>query len=101
MTTDELILRQQQLLVRSAQLRSDFASQVQIVKRPLAVVDQARAGLQWLCRNPQWPVGALAVLVVLRPRRTLIWGGRIWWAWKAVQRARTAINNLPLPPYGP
>ena len=89
MNNDDLALRQKLLLVRSAELRFTLSHQAQVFKRPLAVADQAQAGLQWLYRNPLWPLGALLVLGVLRPRRAILLGGRLWWAWKAFKRART------------
>ncbi|MDD5334462.1 MAG: YqjK-like family protein [Rhodoferax sp.] len=88
MNRDELILRQQQLLVRSAELRLGLADQAQVFKRPLAVVDTANQGLRWLYGNPQWSLAALAILVVLRPRRTLVWGRRLWSAWRMLKRAQ-------------
>ena len=96
MNNDELLLRQQRLLARSSQLRLALADQAQVFKRPLAVADQAQASLQWLYRNPQWPLGALLVLVVLRPRRAILWGGRLWWAWNTFKRAQNWIATIPL-----
>ncbi len=94
MNHHELMLRRQQLLVRSAQLRLSLADQVQVYKRPLAIANQVRSGLQWLYRNPQWPLGALMILVVLRPRRALGWGGRLWWAWRLFQRTKNWVETL-------
>lgn len=91
MKRDELILRQQQLLVRSAELRLGLADQAQVFKRPLAVVDTARDGLRWLHANPQWPLSALAIGVVLRPRRALVWVRRLWSAWRIWRRAQDWI----------
>lgn len=101
MNNDELVVRQQRLLVRSAKLRLNLADQAQLFKRPLVVADQAQAALQWLYRNPKWPLGALLALVVLRPRRTIIWGGRLWWAWKIFNRARNWIAKRPLQQLSP
>ncbi len=95
MNNDDLLLRHQRLLMRSAQLRLTLENQAQVFKTPLAVVDQARNILHWLYRNPEWPLGALIVLTVLRPRRTLLWGGRLWWAWKTFKRARNWVAKLP------
>ncbi len=96
MNNDELLLRQQRLLVRSAQLRITLVDQVQVLKKPLAVADQTQARAQWLYRNPQWPLGALIVLAVLRPRRTILWGGRLWWAWTTFKRLRNLVATVPL-----
>jgi hypothetical protein len=96
MNNDDLILRQQRLLIRSAELRIAFSNQVQIIKSPLGIADQAQAGLQWLYRNPQWPLGALLLIVVLRPQAALRWGGRLWWAWNAYRKTRSLLAARPL-----
>lgn len=96
MNNDELVLRQQRLLLRSAQLRFTLADQSQAFKKPLALADQARDRLQWLYRNPQWPLGFLLTLAVLRPQRTLLWAGRLWWAWSAFKRVRNEMASHPL-----
>jgi hypothetical protein len=93
MRNNDLVLRQQRLLVRSAQLRGDMANLSQAFIQPLAIADQARAGLQWLYRNPLWPVGALAVLIVLRPRRALVWSSRVWWGWRTFLRFRNLLGQ--------
>lgn len=96
MNNDELLMRQQHLLLRSGELRLSLSDQTQVFKRPLAVVDQARNGVVWLYRNPQWPLGALLLLTILRPRRTLVWGRRLWWTWRMFKKAENYIANLPL-----
>lgn len=96
MHTDKLIVRQQQLLARSAQLRFILAEQAQVLTRPLAVLDQARHSLGWIYRNPKWPLGALLVLLVLRPRRLLLWTGRVWWAWGIFKRVQNWVATSPL-----
>ena len=96
MNNDELLVRQQLLLVRSAQLRIALADQAQVFRKPLALVDQARSSLQWLYHNPQWPLGAVLILFLLRPRRTVLWGGRLWWAWTRFQRVKNWLKALPL-----
>lgn len=97
MNNDELVMRQQQLLAHSARLRLVLADQAQVLQRPLAMVDQARGGLQWLYRNPQWPLGVLALLVLVRPRRAMVWGGRLWWAWKAYKQTQHWLAKQPIP----
>lgn len=90
------VVRQQRLLARSAELRLSLADQAQVFKKPLALVDQAQAGVQWLYRNPAWPLGAALLLAITRPRRALLLGGRLWWAWGAFKRVRTLVATLPL-----
>lgn len=74
-------LRQQQLLLRSTELRVALAHQAQALEGPLAVADQVRDGARWLYRHPEWPLGALALLALLRPRRALGLASRLWSRW--------------------
>lgn len=93
MSHADLIERQQRLLARSALLRDSMESQSLVIKRPLAAADQVRHGMQWLYSHPQWPVAAMVVLIVLKPRRFLTWGGRMLWAWSSFQKAQKLLNR--------
>lgn len=91
MNKDELLVRQQTLLARSSKLRHDLITTAQVFKKPLAVIDGAKAGLQWLYRHPQWPLSAILVLIVLRPKRAISWGGRAWSTWQTYKRVQNWI----------
>lgn len=97
MNNDDPLMRQQHLLRRSAQLRIALAQQAQAFKAPLAMVDQVRGALEWLRRHPQWPLAAMLTVLILRPRRALVWSGRLWWAWKMFKRARAWIAKSQAP----
>jgi hypothetical protein len=85
---DELMRRRGELVARSRRLRMQWGEQAQALRTPFAVADQARAGAQWLLRNPQWPLGVLAVLLIVRPRRVFKLAGTVWWGWSAYRRVR-------------
>jgi hypothetical protein len=85
---EDLAQRRTLLLARSQMLRDDWAHQVQALRAPLGVADRARDGVQWLARNPQWPLAAVALLVVLRPRRALRLASFAWWGWGVLKRVR-------------
>lgn len=93
MNADELFLRQQRLLERSAQLRFGMVDVVQGLKKPLVIADGAKACLQWLYQNPLWPLGSLLILVILRPKRAISWGARAWWTWKMFKRAKLWVSG--------
>lgn len=80
--------RKQRLLIRGAELRVRLAHDARVLQGPLAVADQAVAGLQWLRAHPLVPLGAIAALALLRPRRALGWATRLWWGWGLARRAR-------------
>lgn len=95
MNNEDLVLRQQQLIIRSAQLRASISEQTQIFKRPLSLVDQASVAIQWLYRNPKWPLAALIVITVLKPRKTIVLASRMWGAWTTFKRLKVLIEKLP------
>ena len=90
-------LRRQRMLVRSAELRITVAAQSEVLKTPLALADQVRTGVYWLCRHPAWPLGVFVALAAVRPQRALRWAGRLWWGWTSVRRAQIWLAALPLP----
>lgn len=89
----ELERRQGRLLARSEQLRDSVARDAQVLRRPLDLVDQARAGWRWLRAHPPWAMGAAALVVlVLRPRRVWRWSARLFWGWRTWRRVRPALR---------
>lgn len=94
MNPHELQLRQQHLLIRSTELRLQLRGQMAQLQGPAAVADQVKAGVTWLYQHPQWPAGALALLLVLKPRRALAWTGKLWWLWKSARLLRRWRNTL-------
>lgn len=89
--------RQLTLLLRSDVLRQRLGEQARVLQPPLAWADQAQAAWRWMRTNPQWPVAAVVVLVVLRPRRALSWSVRLFWAWRSVRRLRHLLNRPARP----
>jgi YqjK-like protein len=85
---EELLLRRQRLQSRSEQLRVEWSVQVQVLRAPLGLADQARAGIDWMARNPQWPIAAVLVLVLIRPGRALRWASYGWQGWTMYRRLR-------------
>ena len=97
MSPNELQLRQQRLLIRSTELRLQLRGNLQSLQRPAAWVDQIRAGWTWLYQHPQWPAGALALLLILKPKRALSWTGKLWWLWKSGRLLRHWRDALLAP----
>lgn len=93
MNTPDLDQRQQQLLLRSARLRQDLSANLNTWRPALASIDRLRAGLQWLQDHPVWPLGAVAVVALLRPRRAITWASRLWWAWGMFKRVRRQLSR--------
>ena len=79
-------VRKRLLLARSDDLRRAFAHDARVLERPLALADQGMDAARWLRRHPEWPIGAAALLVALRPMRAFRWGRRIFFAWRTGRR---------------
>lgn len=90
----DLAARQQALRLRSAELRIQLSEQANnTLQRPLAFVDKAHAGFIWLKQHPEWPTGALLLLVVLRPRRAVRLVTLAWSGWRTLQGARNWLDR--------
>ena len=90
-TRDELIQRREQLRYRSAQLRQEWRQQVEVLRRPLGRVDQARAATHWMAQHPEWPLGAAVLIVLLRPGRALRWAGYAWQGYGVYRRVQKLL----------
>ena len=92
---DELMRRRGELIARSQRLRADWGQQAQALRAPLGLADSARAGLQWLLRHPEWPIGAIVVVVLVRPRRVLSLASSLWWGFSVYRRVRRVFSGPP------
>jgi hypothetical protein len=91
---ESLALRQHALLARSAVLRANMGMQLQVLEKPLAVADEVRAGWRWLLGHPEWPLGAAAVVVVMRPLRVARLSLRLWSAWRLARSIQRRLHNM-------
>ena len=91
MTPRDLHTRQNRLLQRSAALRLRASAELQQMGPVLAMGDRLLQAGTWLRRNPVYLAGALAVLVVLKPRIVLRTSARAWTLWQSWQNARRWI----------
>lgn len=95
MVHTEIVLRQQQLLLRSGSLRQGLMSAADGLRGPLAATDLAFTSLRWLYRHPAWPIGAVALWTALRPVRALTMVRRAWWVYRIASRWRQWSAILP------
>jgi hypothetical protein len=82
------------LMLRSAELRQNLASQVAPLQTPLALADRVREGWRWLRANPEAPMAAALVIAVLRPRRAWRWGMRLWWGWRTWRKLQRRLGRV-------
>jgi hypothetical protein len=92
---DELTRRRERLLLRSADLRQQWAQQAQVVRSPLGVADRVRSGTRWLMQHPEWPIGVALLLVLLRPGRVLLWAGYAVQGYGLYRRAQRLLDRPP------
>lgn len=81
-----LAQRRQALLVRSALLREQVASDVQALRPVWLAADRVQDGVTWVRHHPLWVGVAVALLVAWRPRKTLWAGLRLWGWWQTARR---------------
>ena len=91
MASRDLLARQNRLLKRSAALRLRASAELQQMEPAFALGDRLLLAGTWLRRNPVYLAGALAVLVVLKPRAVLGTAARAWSIWRSWQNARRWI----------
>jgi hypothetical protein len=84
----QLQARAAQLAQRSDALRLRLSGEAQALERPLALADRAHGGIDWLKARPRWLLAVAAAPLLLRPRRALGWGLKLWWGWRLWQRIR-------------
>ncbi len=94
MSPNDLLARQQSLLIRSTELRLQLNADLQRLQGPAVVADRVRSALLWLYQNPLWPAGVLLLLLVVKPRRALVWTGKLWWLWKSAGLVRRWRDTL-------
>jgi hypothetical protein len=94
---EALALRQQQLLQRSAELRVTLGQQAQILRSPMAMADQVRAGVQWLRTHRVLRLVPVVAMALVRPRRSLRWASRLWKAWSLYKQGRRWLLSAIAP----
>lgn len=97
----ELQIRRNQLVMRSQALREQLGGQSQALQSPLALADRVRHAIQWLGAHPAWLAGLVAVPVIVRPRRALGWGIKLWGAWRVWQELRALLPRQAPSPQAP
>jgi|GEM_PF-1825114 hypothetical protein len=92
MRNNNLILRQQQLCERSAQLRFLWTQEIQCVKPPLSLGDNVLWSAAWILRKPVLPAVGAFLILAWQPNRAVVWGYRILWGWNVFQ----GVSKTPL-----
>lgn len=89
----ELAMRRARLRQQSAAVRDALAADAQVFAAPLQLAERVRAGWRWLRAHPDAVLAAVAVFVVVRPRRAwslMRWAWRGWRTWRWVLAAAPA-----------
>ncbi|RZL03239.1 MAG: hypothetical protein EOP36_05655 [Rubrivivax sp.] len=91
----ELGLKRQILLQRSAHLRQTLAQQsAQTLGPVFAVADRFNAARHWVARHPAVVVAGVALLLFRRrPRGLLAWGRKGFWLWGTWRRLQPLLGG--------
>ena len=87
MPNADLRLRQQELQLRSEQLRGKLAANARELEHALRRVHAVHSALGWLVQRPYLPLMGLAACVaVLRVRGAVRWLRRVAWVWQGYRQ---------------
>jgi hypothetical protein len=81
------------LVARAEEQRSELATVVERWRGPLAVVDQGLQAVRYIERHPLLLLGAAAFVVVLSPKRALVWLQRGWLAWRMALEMKRRLSD--------
>ena len=84
-----LAQRRAALVEQADAQRAALGRAIEPWRTPLALTDQGLNALQYVRHHPQWLVGGVLLLAVLRPRGLGTWLGRGWVSWQLLNRLRT------------
>jgi len=88
----ELAQRRARLVAQAEAQRTTLAQSIAPWRGPLALADRGLAALRYLRSHPVLPIGAAAMVVVLRPRRAVKWLRRGWVFWGVLRKLRGAMR---------
>lgn len=81
--------RRERLIAQAAAQRRALVQDIESWRIPLALADQGLTAVRNIRAHPEWLIGVVLVLAVLRPRRVGRWLGRGWVSWQVMRRLRS------------
>lgn len=84
----ELAERRARLVAQAEAQRATLAQSMQPWRAPLALADRGLAVLRYLKSHPALPIGAAALVAILRPRGAVRWMQRGWVLWGVLRKIR-------------
>lgn len=72
------VLRRARLVEQAAAQRIALLQAIEPLRKPLALADQGLNAAGYVRRNPQWLVGGILLIALVRPRGLGKWLGRGW-----------------------
>jgi hypothetical protein len=83
---NSLVERRERLVAQAAGQRLALARDMERWRTPLSLVDQGLAGVRYIRFHPQWLIGPILLLAVVRPRRVGRLLGSGWVSWRVMRR---------------
>jgi hypothetical protein len=85
---NQVAQRRERLIAQAAAQRRALGQAIEPWRTPLALTDQGLNALRYVRHHPQWLIGGIVLLAVLRPRGLGKWLGRGWVSWQLLHRLR-------------
>jgi len=89
-----LLERQAKLRARAAEERERMAHAVAPLQPYVNLTDRAVRLGRAVYSHPEWVFVGAAAVAMVKPRRALTVGGRVWAAWRTFQSARRYLGVL-------
>lgn len=83
-----LVERRERLIAQAAAQRRALAQDIDPWRIPMAFADRGLNALRYIKDHPEWVVGIVTLLAVLRPARVGKWLGRGLVTWQVIYKLR-------------
>jgi hypothetical protein len=84
----QVAVRRERLVEQAAAQRMAMGQAIEPWRAPLELADQGVNALRYVRRHPEWLIGGIVLLAVVRPRALGTWLGRGWVAWRLLHKLR-------------
>ena len=90
----ELTERKERLISLAASQRSELSRNLSPLKAGCIMADKGVMVVRYLQQHPIQVAGGMGLIIVLKPRKSLNWLKRGWFAWRMVLKLRQRLDGF-------
>jgi hypothetical protein len=91
---NDLAAKRVRLLARAQEERELLVGTLERLAPAFRLADRAVETVHYFRTHPHWIVIAVALMVILKPRRALRFASRAWVGWRTVRGVRRLLRSL-------